>query len=107
MESKDISRRVLLERSAQLPIAGFLMLAAGSSQVKAADDGVCVDFENLDAGQRSIRQSLEYVNEAPDESMSCAKCGFFTPTEGGCGSCLIFSGVADGRGWCVSWSPKS
>jgi hypothetical protein len=108
MEKKNLSRRVLLERGAQIPLGGLLLLAAGSSQASAAEDhGVCADLENMDAGQRSIRDSLEYTEEAPDQSQSCQHCGFFTPTEGGCGTCIIFSGPAHGRGRCVSWSAKS
>ena len=107
MEKKNLSRRVLLERGAQIPLGGLLLLAAGSNQASAADHGVCVDLEGLDAGQRSIRDSLEYLEEAPDQSQSCQHCGFFTPTENGCGTCLIFSGPAHGRGYCVSWSAKS
>jgi hypothetical protein len=107
MEKKILSRRALLERGAQIPLGGLLLLAAGSKRVDAAEQGVCVDLESLDAGQRSIRDSLMYVEESPDQSMSCQHCGFFTPTEGGCGTCLIFSGPVSGRARCVSWSAKS
>lgn len=107
MKKKDLSRRLLLERGAQLPLGGLLLWAAGSHQASAADHGICADLENMDAGQRSIRDSLEYVEEASNQAESCQHCGFFTPTENGCGTCIIFSGPAHGRGHCVSWSAKS
>ena len=107
MEKKTFSRRVLLERSAQLPLGGLLLLAVGSGRSNAADQAVCVDMERVDAGQKSLRESLHYVEEAPDQSMSCSHCGFFTPTEGGCGTCIIFGGPANSRGRCETWSAKS
>ncbi|MEQ9448443.1 MAG: hypothetical protein RLN70_05965 [Rhodospirillaceae bacterium] len=107
MEKKKFSRRALLERGAQWPLGGLLFLAGGARTARAADQKVCVDFENLDAGQRSIRESLEYVEETADQSMSCQHCGFFTPTDDGCGTCIIFNGPANPRAYCVSWSAKS
>jgi hypothetical protein len=107
MDKKNLSRRLVLERGAQIPLGGLVFLAAASQGAKAADNAVCVDLEHLDAGQRSIRESLNYVEEAADQSMSCQHCGFYTATEGGCGTCIIFNGVANGRGYCESWSAKS
>ena len=106
MEKKNLSRRVLLERGAQLPLGGLFLLAVGAQKANAAETAVCVDFEELDAGQRSIRESLEYVDEAADQAQSCQMCAYFKPTEGGCGDCDIFVGPANSRGHCVAWSPK-
>jgi hypothetical protein len=108
MTDKNFSRRKLLERSLQLPLGGVLLAATGASLTTAARaaEKVCVDMEHLDAGQKSIRDSLNYTNKSPHPNMTCAQCGFFEAKGDGCGDCMIFTGPAAAAGHCDSWSAK-
>ena len=106
MTDKNFSRRKLLERGLQLPLGGLLLAATGASLAQAADKA-CVDMEHLDSGQKSIRESLNYTNKSADAAKTCAACGFFEATAGGCGNCMIFTGPAAATGFCDSWSAKS
>ena len=100
----SISRRKLLERGVQISVGGALVAAAGSA---AAADKVCADPKAMDSGQKSIRMSLNYTEMSPDQSKTCSMCGFFTPDNAGCGTCMIFTGPANPHGHCDSWSAKS
>lgn len=105
MTDRKFSRRKLLERGLQISLGGVVM-AAAVSKAQAAEK-VCVDMEHLDSGQKSIRESLNYTNKAPDPKMSCGQCGFYEAKADGCGNCMIFTGPAAAAGHCDSWSAKS
>ena len=102
MTDKNFSRRKLLERGLQISLGGVVLAATAA---KAAEK-VCVDMEHLDSGQKSIRESLNYTNKAPDPKMSCGLCGFYEAKADGCGECMIFTGPAAAAGHCDSWSAK-
>lgn len=106
MSNGNFSRRKLLERSLQLPLGGVL-LAAAAAQTAAAADKVCVDMNALDGGQKSIRESLNYVEHGKDPKQTCNTCGFFEAKGDGCGNCMIFTGPASATAYCDSWSAKS
>jgi hypothetical protein len=100
MTKKTVSRRDLLARSAGLiSVCGLLPLATTAS----AADLVCV---GPDAEDKSLRDSLHYVEKAPDAKMSCMGCGLFMAAGAGCGHCNIFNGPANPGGHCDSWSAK-
>ena len=89
----------------QLPLGG-LLIAATATAASAADK-LCADPDKMDSGQRSIRESLNYVEKSPDPAKTCAACGFFQASGDGCGNCMIFTGIANANGHCDSWSAKS
>jgi hypothetical protein len=107
MTNANLSRRKLLERSLQIPLGGALLAAAAAAQAAAPAGKVCVDFDQLDAGARSIRESLNYVEKSADPAKTCANCGFYEAKGDGCGNCMIFTALANGNGFCDSWSSKS
>lgn len=102
----SISRRKLLERGVQISVGGAVVAAAGTAM--AAEGKVCADPKAMDGGQKSIRMSLNYTEMAPDQTMVCGKCGFFTAdaANAGCGQCMIFTGPANAKGHCDSFAPK-
>ena len=109
MTNGNLSRRKLLERSLQLPLGGVLLAATAAATTQtaaAAAAKVCVDMEHLDAGAKSIRESLNYVEKSADPAKTCAACGFFEPAGDGCGNCMIFTGPASATAHCDSWAPK-
>ena len=107
MTDGNFSRRKLLERSLQLPLCGALLASAATVQTALAADKVCADPSKMTADQKGLRETLNYVEKAPDAKMSCGTCGFFQPSGDGCGTCMIFTGPANAAGHCDSWSAKS
>ena len=105
MSNENITRRKLLARSVQVPLGGVLVAAVAAGEA-AAGAKVCADPNAMDSGQRSIRESLNYVEMSKDPKMTCAACGFFTAKGDGCGDCMIFTGPANAMGHCDSWSAK-
>ena len=98
MSVGPISRRGMLVGAAGLlPAVGLVALGARSAAAAA-----CADPAD------SLRSSLQYVEASPDAQKTCGACGFFEPdAAGGCGNCKIFSGPANPKGRCDSWSAKS
>ena len=105
MTKETLSRRTVLCRGVGLPLGG-LIVASGLSNIANAADKVCADPAKMDSGQKSIRDSLHYVEKAPDPTMSCKGCGFFVEPKDGCGTCQIFQGPATPEGHCDSFGPR-
>lgn len=100
------SRRRLLAAGAQLAVLGpplVWSLACGGG-------ATCVDADQLSTGEASLRASLHFTERSPHgREKDCASCEFFRPAGGegaGCGTCSIFQGPANPRGYCDSWSPR-
>jgi hypothetical protein len=103
--SERMSRRKALIKCAATTFIGTVaIIATGESQ---AADKVCADPKSIDAGARSIRESLKYTEAFPDTSMRCAACAFYQAGAPECGMCQIFSGLVNASGHCDSWSPKN
>jgi hypothetical protein len=106
MTNGNLSRRKLLERGIQLPLGGLFLATAGV-QVAAAAEKVCADLNAMDSGQKSIRESLNYVEMSKDPAKTCGGCGFFEAPKDGCGTCMIFTGgPANAKGHCDAFSAK-
>jgi hypothetical protein len=93
------SRRQVITRAAQM-VAGLSMATIASKGSRAAATS-CTD-----AGSASLRESLHYTDAASNPAEACGACGFFTASDGGCGSCTIMSGSVSAKGHCDSWSAK-
>lgn len=104
MKKSNVSRRDMLARGATLPLAGLAFF--GAARAASAAEAVCADPNQLDAGQVSIRESLNYVEKSPDPAKICGGCGFLTDVQAGCGNCMIFNGPANVNGHCDSWGAK-
>jgi hypothetical protein len=62
----------------------------------------------VDPGAASLRESLRYVDPAPDAAQQCGACGFFTAEASqSCGQCTIMSGPVSRTAHCESWSAKN
>src|SRR5690242_4540478 len=104
MTEFNFARRKLLARGAALPLVGLAVF--GSRAASAAAAAVCADPAKLDSGQMSIRESLNYTEMSKVPNQMCGNCGFLTDVKGDCGSCMIFTGPANVKGRCDSWSMK-
>jgi hypothetical protein len=101
MSDGNLSRRKLLVWGTQL---GGVLMAVSSAE--AAAPKICANVAAMDSGGKSIRESLNYVENFADATMTCGQCAFFTPDGAGCGQCMIFTGIANASGHCESWSKK-
>lgn len=106
MNEIKLSRRAVLTRASAIATVSFL----GASGARAAEEGAgsCVDPKQQRAGDKSLRDSMEYTAHSPDSLKECAACAFFQPSGDNeqCGNCVILNGAVDATGNCVSWSPK-
>jgi hypothetical protein len=107
MRKQTLTRRNLLRRSVELPLGLLLANAAVGRLMAAESHKACADPNDMDSGQRGLRESLHYSETSPDATKTCSGCGFFQPASDGCGTCAIFSGPANGNGHCDSWGAKS
>jgi hypothetical protein len=100
MAQSPLSRRALLSRALVLaPFCGVLPVAGRAFGAAS----VC---ESPDADDKSLRDSLHYVETSTDPGKTCAGCGLFAAAGAGCGHCMIFNGPANPKGHCDSWSSR-
>lgn len=83
-------------------IVSAACLLPAAMRVRAAEQK-CVE-----PGSASLRESLNYVDPAPDAKQQCGTCGFFAADEAkpSCGQCMIMSGAVSPTAHCESWSAK-
>lgn len=106
MNDTTIDRRRFLRRAVGLSSAALVapVLIACSG---GGDQAVCSDPRKLSAGEASLRNSLNYVEDSKVEAQACGNCAFFQAgSENLCGQCQILSGVVNEEGHCSSWSPR-
>ncbi len=109
-KEKLYSRRVVVGWAARLPAVG-----AGAALLSGCDNNntaLCVDPEDLNFSEASIRKANNYIERSAQPDKQCVNCAFFQlpPAAGGveptCGNCEIFSGPANKDGYCDSWSAR-
>ena len=99
----QLSRREWLDRAVQFFVAGALSVAATGCQKRALV--VCSDPARLSNAENSLRESLRYTEESPQNDQTCGDCGFFAVSaEKGCGTCKLLKGPVNPMGRCNSWS---
>lgn len=95
MAADAICRRSILRGG--IFVLGSAILATRVS----ASDPVCIpDHE----AQEGLRQSLHYSELGPAPERRCAACAYFAEERQACGTCVIFTGPANRKGTCDSWS---
>ena len=88
-------------------VAATALHACGQPSAGGASAGGCVDLDSLTASEQSLRKSMNYVEKSQMPGETCSVCSFFTPAEGDCGNCEIFTGgPASAGGRCDSWAAK-
>lgn len=115
MKRDPFSRRHFLRKSIDWSLTGGAAILVAScskgenASGRKSSDAAAECAADLEAGQLSLRESLNYVDAFDDPEKTCGACAFFTGEgNGACGSCELLSGgpVAKG-GHCSSWSPKA
>ena len=83
---------------------------SGSGATASAD---CTDISMLSDAEKKQRSqmvnSLQYVEETPNEEKYCANCQLYQKEkyDNGCGGCQLFPGPVTENGYCNSWAPAS
>jgi hypothetical protein len=105
-----ISRRTVLLRGIEIPLAGAVMLTLGacSGGKEQQASAACVDPDQLDQGQVSMRESVHYTDKSPNPQQVCSACAFFRTAEasGACAPCDILHTPVSASGHCESWSAR-
>jgi High potential iron-sulfur protein len=83
--------------------------AAGAAVLGACGGGAldCSNAPGLTAEQRTMRQSLAYVEHSPNPSQRCETCNFYTGTPTACGGCNLNMGNVNPQGYCSSYVAKA
>jgi hypothetical protein len=112
-----ISRRAVLLRGLQVPVAGAVLFGLASCGAKGehssttAGGTVCADPNAMTDSELSTRKGLDYTEASPNPKTVCGGCAFFHAAAtggGGCGTCDVLSGAAaNSKGHCNSWSAKA
>lgn len=91
--------RAGLTSAAALPVVATLF---GARAARAEDAVGAID------ANKTMVESLQYVEESAKEGQKCSNCQLYTTGEGGRGKCMLFQQgtVAEG-GWCMSWAAKA
>jgi hypothetical protein len=105
------SRRSFLKFGLKVTVVGAAAATLNACGQKSASGGAaaggCVDLDALTASEQSLRKSFNYVDKSQTPGETCSVCSFFTPGEGECGTCEIFTGgPASAGGRCDSWAAK-
>ena len=90
--------RAGLTSAAALPVVASVFTARS-----ARAEGMVGDI----AANKTMVDSLQYVEASAKEGQNCGNCMLYTAGEGGRGKCQLFmeGTVAEG-GWCMSWAKK-
>ena len=109
-QSNPISRRHFFQRAAFLgaSAAGAIYLVGcdrGGAGSSAAPSGPSCDISGLTDAERTMRGSLQYVDQTPNPEQNCLNCGLWVEPEGAgpCGGCELPLGPVHPEGWCSSW----
>ena len=106
---QELDRRQFLARAAWLgaaTAAGGLVLGSTSCSKKESTPQ-CNDVSGLQPAQRTIRQTLQYVDNTTNPEQDCENCALYVAAEAGssCGTCTSVPGPISPRGWCAAWVP--
>ena len=106
MREIKMSRRALLARACQVPVAGAAVFIAGCGENKVA--ATCGDPKQLTDSENSLRTSVQYTEQTRDPAKSCSGCAFFHAgaDAASCGKCDILNGAVSPNGHCMSWSAR-
>lgn len=106
------SRRTLIVRAMQLPLAGSVTLglsACGDDRPSTSrSEALCANPSDIDDSTWSYMQSSGYVENAP-EQQNCSGCRYFgnENVTADCGSCEMFDVSVSRNGYCYLWGAGS
>lgn len=106
MKQIEISRRTLLVRACQVPVAGLVTFLGACTDKQQSTVCAAADQQtNFDSG---LRASLQYTGQSRDPMKVCSGCAYFGAGADAaqCGTCSILNGPVSAKGHCTSWSAK-
>lgn len=102
---EKLSRRSFLMRAAALGAAAAAApLALACSGGGGGNRFSCENPPGLQPAERTMRQTLNYIDRTRNPAQNCANCGLYIVAEPGqCGGCELPLGPVHPEGWCSSW----
>ncbi|MFM6930697.1 MAG: twin-arginine translocation signal domain-containing protein [Novosphingobium sp.] len=97
----DNSRRRFLQIAAITPVAAVVL-----GRLAPAHADTCADPASLSAAQKSLRNSLEFVEVSTEAAKRCGLCAFYQ-AKGDCGTCQILSSQVRSTSVCSSFAAKA
>lgn len=88
---------------------GFTALAVLPWCGCRSNRAACGDTQGLSEADKKTRETLGYVNRAPDLTKTCEKCVQYIEPEDGtkCPECKVMKGPVNPEGYCNVFAPKS
>lgn len=115
-ENQNTSRREFLQKLTALGTAGVitpvvLSACGGGDGEETANAGggnsgfSCTDTTGLTDAEIQQRESVNYVDDSPNEDQLCSNCQLYTEPEPGaqCGGCQVVPGPIHPDGYCDLW----
>ena len=88
-------------------IGGAIKVVFGLAALPAVVTRASAQSACVEEGSASLRESMRYVDPAPEPGVACGKCAFFTDANAKtCGPCTIMSGPVSASAHCDSWSMR-
>jgi hypothetical protein len=108
-ESKLVSRRQMLRKTAMLSMAAMGVAAVGTACKSAPKDLQCNDTLGLAPVDIETRKALEYVDRTVDPKKDCTGCLQYVAAadDAHCGTCKMFKGSVNPKGYCKVWQSKT
>ncbi|TVR03133.1 MAG: hypothetical protein EA398_06365 [Deltaproteobacteria bacterium] len=110
MNDNKLTRREFLLRAAALGAAAAaapaIMAGCTSGGGGGTAGGITCDTSGLSDAERTMRQSLNYVDQTPNPAQRCDNCQLWVePSAAGqCGGCQLENlGPVHPAGWCTAW----
>ena len=102
---KHYTRRHFLGQAVTVSLAAVWLTACNGNQDNATATAVCEGEEALSVADRTTRQAVNYVDQAPDANKTCANCRFFQQPAVTlvCGGCEVVKGPIAPGGYCTTW----
>ena len=102
---EKVSRRVFLTviSTAGAAAATGLLAACGAKK-----EFTCTDTAGLSAEEKTMRDTVKYVDRSTTPGKKCENCQQFKPAAAGqCGGCNVVKGPIHPDGFCTLWSQKA
>ena len=105
MSAEKVSRRVFLSVISTVGAAAStgLLAACGGNKPK---EFTCTDESALAPADKTLRQSVKYVDKSQEPGKKCGNCLQYTKeaAAGQCGGCKVVKGPIHPEGYCTLWA---
>jgi hypothetical protein len=111
MENNKLNRRNFMKKAAlfgAIAPAATMALSACKGGSNGGGSGDCMDVSALSPADKSMRDTVKYVDATTIPDQTCGNCQLFIAPKSGetCGTCQVVKGPINTKGYCVTWAKK-